>query len=103
MEANRSIVSLVLTAIPTDGDPFDFELSIEQPYLETEFMWRCIVRTGQFQRPLSIAGGDGFQALCLAIDYVRCTFEAFEEEGGRLLSDGDGLGLLEAYYFRDPK
>jgi hypothetical protein len=27
--------------------------------------WRCVVLMGAFQRPLRIAGGDLFQALCL--------------------------------------
>ncbi|WP_293644816.1 hypothetical protein [Sphingopyxis sp. RIFCSPHIGHO2_12_FULL_65_19] len=102
METSRAIVSLSLTAVPVTGDPFDFDLSIEQPYLETEFVWRCIVTTGQFQTPLRVAGGDGFQALCLAIDYVRWTFRTFEEGGGRFLCAGEDFSLVEAYHFSAP-
>jgi len=65
MTEQHSILSLALKAIPSDGPAIAFKLEVQRPSLEREMRWRCVVLMGAFQRPLRIAGGDLFQALCL--------------------------------------
>jgi hypothetical protein len=102
MTEQRPILSLALEAIPPEGPAIAFTLEVQSPFLEREMQWRCVVLMGDFQRPLRIAGGDPFQALCLAIDYARWTLRDFEESGGRLICEGDRFPL-EAYFFKAPK
>ena len=102
MAEQHSILSLALEAIPPDGPAIAFKLEVQSPFLEREMQWRCVVLMGAFQRPLRIAGGDPFQALCLAIDYARWTLREFEESGGRLMCEGDRFPL-DAYFFKAPE
>lgn len=102
MNEQPSILSLDLEAILSDGTSIAFKLEVQNPFLEREMQWRCIVLMGDFQRPLRIAGGDPFQALCLAIDYARWTLLDFEESGGKLLCEGEKFPL-DAYFFKAPE
>ncbi len=94
-------LSLELEAIPADAPALSFRLEVQQPFLEREGQWRCVILMGDFQRPLRIAGGDPLQALCLAIDYVRWVLRDFKEQGGELNCEGDSFPL-EAYFFKPP-
>ena len=102
MSEQPSILSLNLEAIRSDGPSIAFKLEVQSPFLEREMQWRCVVLMGDFQRPLRIAGGDPFQALCLAIDFARWTLRDFEEGGGRLMYKGERFPL-DAYFFKAPE
>jgi len=83
MTEQHSILSLALEAIPPDGPAIAFKLEVQSPCLEREMLWRCVVLMGAFQRPLRIAGGDPFQALCL-----RSTLPDGHFESSRKAAEG---------------
>ena len=102
MSEQPPVLSLNLEAVPSDGPSIPFKLEVQTPFLERGMQWRCVVSMGDFQRPLRIAGGDPFQALCLAIDFARWTLRFFEESGGRLMCEGERFPL-DAYFFKAPE
>ena len=101
MQRDLPILSIELEAVPADGRPTSFVLEVQKPFFEDEPLWRCVVTMDGFQRPLRIGGGDPFQALCLAIDFVRSVLADFEKKGGILMSEGERF-RLDSYSLTPP-
>ena len=94
------IAELTLKAVPADGEPFEVTVSVCSPYLDNSSgLWRCAARIEPLHSKWGhIAGADSFQALCLALQFLRVLMTEFEAQGGRLVHVEDGGRFpLEAY------
>src|SRR5258708_6486446 len=87
---------------PRNGEPFDMVAKFSRPVLESvpEPVGRHAVMFLSFE-PLvgerRFGGGNEFQAICLAIEYLRTTLRAFVASGGRVYwQDTDSLVDLES-------
>jgi hypothetical protein len=51
---------------------------------------KCRIGLEPLARDRTCGGGNGFQAVCLSLDYIRNVFKVFLAEGGRIYwEDGD--------------
>jgi hypothetical protein len=98
------IARLQLLAVRASGDRFPLTIEIGTPYEDPDHgAWRCPVSLAELYRRLpDLAGGDSFQALCVAIKFVGRTLSHFIEDGGKLFFLG-GEGSehefpLDAYF-----
>ena len=88
------IASIALTAVPATGDAFAFTIALHTPYCDDQGIWRCAATMEPLQKRLSpAAGADSLQAICLAIALVRSLLEAFQDDGGTFLEDGERWSL----------
>ncbi len=83
-----------------DRGRFPIRVQIGRPYLSgTEpDTWACPVAIDPLYTHLrDIAGGDSFQALCLASRTAISLLESFVQSGGRLTHDDGTAYSLDAY------
>ena len=94
------IASLEAIAVNRDGTRFPLKVKIGTPYRSKREpdTWRCSVSVDPLHKSLrDIAGGDAFQALCLASRMAVDLLRTFVESGGRLTYDGENDLPLDAY------
>jgi uncharacterized protein DUF6968 len=94
------IATLECIAIEKDGRRFPLKVSIGRPYQSgTEpDTWSCPVQVDPLHTHLrDIAGGDSFQALCLAARMALELLDGFVQRGGRLVHDDGGNLTLDNY------
>ena len=99
------IASLTLKAVPVEGEPFEVTVSVCSPYFDEQSgLWRCAARMDPLHSKWGhIAGTDSFQALCLALQFLRVLMTEFQAQGGQLLCTEDyGRFPLEAYIHGPP-
>jgi uncharacterized protein DUF6968 len=100
------IARLELVAVRSSGDRFPLTIEIGIPYEDADHRaWRCPVSLAELDRRLpDLAGGDSFQALCIAVNFVGQRLSHFVEDGGKLFFAGDENAdrefPLEAYFRR---
>lgn len=85
------IAELILQARSATGDSFELRVEIGVPRSVTDDEWLCplsIVPLQQYRTLTDTRGTSAFQALSLAIDYVRLSLDAFVAEGGELRLEG---------------
>src|SRR5215472_6053857 len=64
---------------------------VGKPYRVSSREWACPVEIRGFERRYpDVRGGDSMQALCLATHLLWRRFEAFLEDGGRVLDIDEG-------------
>lgn len=99
MEA-KAIAGIKLEAVEEDGARYPIEIALLAPVEEPDGTWACEVELSGLDAGLKrIYGGDSFQALCLAIQYVKTALEE-QAKGSRLVYPGDGEDVdwpIEAY------
>ena len=87
-------------AIEADGTQFAFRVSVGPLYQQggEPDTWRCPASVEPWHpQPRHVAGGDAFQALCLASRLALDLLRQFIEGGGRLTYDGANDVPLDAY------
>jgi hypothetical protein len=97
---NAPVATFAGIGIDPDGVRFPFTVSIGRPYLSGREpdTWACPVSIDPLHTHLrDIAGGDSFQALCLASRMALDLLQSFVQRGGRLTYDGENDVSLEAY------
>ena len=102
-DPKTAVASLTLVGIERDGRRFDIHIGIGQPYEDPDKKaWRCpVALTGIDNRLPDLAGGDSFQALCIAVNFVRRRLRDTAERGVRLVLVENGEEFefpLEAYF-----
>jgi hypothetical protein len=103
---NAPIASLEAITVDRDGTRFPIKVEIGTPYLSKREpdTWRCSVSIEPLHKSLhDIAGGDAFQALCLASRMAIDLLRSFVDNGGRLTYNGDNDVPLDAYILRPSK
>ena len=100
---DKSIASAELVGQDPDGRRFPIRIVIGTPYLsgtEPE-TWACPVRVEPLYTHLrDIAGGDSFQALCLANRTAVALLRGFVDKGRRLMHDDNTEFTLDSYFPR---
>ncbi len=94
------IASLECFAVEKDGRRFPLKVVIGRPYKSgtDPETWSCPVTVDPLYTHLrDIAGGDSFQALCLASRTALELLDGFLQRGGRLLHDDGHDVPLHAY------
>lgn len=97
---NAPIASLQAIAIDRAGSRFPVKVEIGTPYQAkgTPGTWHCPVAIEPLHPTLrDVAGGDAFQALCLASRLAIDLLRSFVDSGGRLTFDGSNEVPLDAY------
>jgi hypothetical protein len=97
---NVPIASLELVALDPELGRIPVKVSIGKPYLSDREpdTWRCPISIDPLHPHLrDIAGGDAFQALCLASRMAIDLLQSFVAKGGRLTYDGENDVPLDAY------
>ena len=75
----------------SEGQKRRVRARVGKPYRVSAREWACPAEIrGLERRYPDIRGGDPMQALCLAIRLLRDRFEAFIEDGGRILDIDEG-------------
>lgn len=100
------IASLEAIAIDREGTRFPIKVQIGKPYLSKRHpdTWHCPVSIEPLHKSLrDIAGGDAFQALCLASRMAIDLLQSFVASGGRITYDGENDVPLDAYIPSHPK
>jgi hypothetical protein len=96
----EALATFECIAIEKDGRRFPLKVSIGRPYLsgkEPE-TWSCPVRVDPlFTHLRDIAGGDSFQALCLASRMAVELLDGFVKGGGKLIDEDGGSVSLDSY------
>lgn len=73
---------------PPQGAAFAVTARIGAPEIvekdETRPFRRCRIGLDPLAKDRWVAGANGFQALCLSLDYIRRVFKVFAAEGGRI-------------------
>jgi len=91
---NEPIAKLELILLKPSGKKLPIIIQIGRPYEITDGKGddfaRCPVSiNGLYKKPHDVAGEDTFQALTLAIAFVRDTLKYFVDDGGKIfLKDG---------------
>src|SRR5262245_8093968 len=85
------VASMEFIAVRPSGERQRIRVSLSRPVRTSHGDWSCHVEGGDLVRGprVGVVGLDSWQALCLAISFVRRTLDEFLEEGGRLLFAGD--------------
>lgn len=84
-----AFVERTLSAIDTDGAPFDLTIRIDAPRPHQDD-WACrLLVTELFEPGRDLHGVDSWQALQLAQRLAFTLLDAFVERGGRLLDFGE--------------
>ena len=97
---SASLAILEGIAIDQGGARFPFRVSIGAPYQShvDPDTWQCTVAIDPMHPDVpDIAGGDSFQAVCLACRMAVDVLRKFVERGGRITYDGAEDVPLEAY------
>lgn len=86
---NDYMASEVFRCVVRDGGGFDLVVSIAPPYIvsseeDLSECARCIISMEPLMPPLAVGGVNSFQALCLALEYVRNVLKSFVADGGRI-------------------
>ena len=84
---NETIAREAIFGLRKDGERFIVSIEIGKPFkwggtCATE--WACAVKVEPFHSH-TVHGEGSFQALCLALWWVRAELDRFKEEGGVLL------------------
>ena len=99
------VASFEAIAIDSERGRFPVKVSIGTPYLSNREpdTWRCPVAVDPLYPHLrDIAGGDAFQALCLASRLAIDLLQSYVANGGRLTYDGENDVALDAYFSSKP-
>jgi hypothetical protein len=85
----KCIAEKVFRCVPPVGDPFSVVVRIGEPVAFPQKAnlapyARCPVSMEPLLREQGIGGENQFQALCLAIEFIRTAFKAFVAEGGKI-------------------
>jgi len=103
-EVESPIARVELTAIRPSGERFPIVVEIGRPYPDaSRDAWRCPVSLADLDSVTPhLAGGDGLQALCIVVMFIKRRLSDFVEAGGRLyLAGGEDATHefpLEAYF-----
>jgi hypothetical protein len=100
------IASVRFVAVEQDGSRLPIDVEIGAPYKEDpkkyDTSWRCPVSMkNPFPSLPDMAGADSFQALTLALHFVRRQLEAMQQEGIRLVTVLGGKDFefpIESYF-----
>lgn len=90
MNAHKWIAEQRFRCIAPDGANFDLTIRLGEPVtVESEEVGRfshgrCWLSMEPLAKDRWAAGNNQFQAICLALDYVRTVFKVFLAEGGRI-------------------
>lgn len=99
MEQLETIAQRSLYCVNKDGDTQPLAIKIGKPRPVNE-LWEVYVEMdGLYDKTFLIKGVDSFQAICLAMGFVRNALEKYINEGGRLLwSDKSGEINLDTMF-----
>jgi hypothetical protein len=98
------VAALQITAVNPDGRRFTIDIEVGAPYPDPKQKrpWWCpVTMRGLHDRLPDIGGEDSFQALCLALSFIRRRLVHARADGVRLLIDENGSEAdlrLEAYF-----
>lgn len=95
-----ALATFECTAVAKDGRSFPLKVSIGRPYQSGKDpeTWACPVLIDPLHTHLrDIAGGDSFQALCLASRMAVELLDGFVQSGGKLVDDDGGSVSLDSY------
>jgi len=85
VEEIETIAQRNLCCVNPAGDALSLQIKISKPRQVNE-LWEVYVDlTGLYDQTFLIKGVDSFQAICLAMGFVRNALEKYLSEGGRLL------------------
>lgn len=88
-----------LAALMTSNERRPVSVRIGMPTRTAEHEWACRLDIDGLHTGLSpVAGGDGLQALCLAMMLAATLLRQFVAEGGRLEYASGGEFPLESYF-----
>jgi hypothetical protein len=96
----EALATLECIAVEKDGRRFPLKVSIGRPYQSgtDPEIWACPVRIDPLHTHVrDIAGGDSFQALCLASRMAIELLRGFVQRGGKLVHDDDEEVALDSY------
>ena len=100
-----TIIALKLIGIAEDGTESSIEIKIDAPMQNSSSEWSCCIVLNGMHCPIKsrVSGNDAFQALCLAVDFIRFMLDDFLQKGGKLLeADTREEWPLEAYSMKVP-
>ena len=96
----ETLATFECTAVESSGRRFPLKVSIGRPYQSGSdpATWACAVNIDPlYTHVRDIAGGDAFQALCLACRMAVELLDGFVERGGKLVDDDGGTVSLDSY------
>lgn len=89
------VASRKLKAVDSAGKTFDLTIVIGLPFEVGQDEWACPVSLeGLYKQRGPIFGVDSFQALMLAIKFVKDLLEDFYEKGGKIYWSDDSKPIL---------
>src|SRR5690349_10851856 len=101
---NEPIAAMQIVGIRRDGQRFTIDIAIGRPYPDPQYdgAWRCpVALTGLDSHVPDLGGVGSFQALCIAINFIRRRLLDTREQGVRFVTidGGEEYELpLEAYF-----
>lgn len=91
-----SLVELTLQARAPTGEEFELAILLGAPVQTLTEDYSCALHVAgleQYRTVRDIRGITAFQALSLAVDYVRNALDAFVAEGGELRMAGEAFAV----------
>jgi hypothetical protein len=99
MEEIEIIAQRNVYCVNKEGDKASVNIKIRKPRRVNELWETYVELQGLYDETFLIKGVDSFQALCLAMGFVRNALEKYINEGGRLLwSDQSGEINLDTMF-----
>lgn len=91
MEEIEIIAKRSLYCVNQSGERATLQIKIGKPRLVNKLWETHVEMAGLYDKTFVIKGVDSFQAVCLAMGFIRNALEKYLNEGGRLLwSDQSG-------------
>lgn len=99
MKEMEIIAQRSISCVNAKGDAQFVTIKISKPR-QIEALWETTVELGGlYDQTFLIKGVDSFQAVCLAMGFIRNALEKYIKEGGRLLwSDQSGEINLDTMF-----
>ncbi|MCG6971358.1 MAG: hypothetical protein LJE85_16450 [Gammaproteobacteria bacterium] len=99
MEEIETIAQRDVVCVNRAGEAQTVKIKISRPRSVNQLWETYVEMEGLYDKTFLIKGVDSFQAICLAMGFVRNALEKYLEEGGRLLwSDQSGEINLDTMF-----
>jgi hypothetical protein len=99
MEEIETIAQRNVVCVNSSGDSQTVKIKISRPRPVNQLWESYVEMEGLYDQTFLVKGVDSFQAMCLAMGFVRNALEKFLKEGGRLMwSDKSGEINLDTMF-----
>jgi hypothetical protein len=99
MEEIETIAQRDVVCVDEAGETQTVKIKISRPRPVNQLWETYVEMEGLYDKTFLIKGVDSFQAICLAMGFVRNALEKYLEQGGRLLwSDQSGEINLDTMF-----